>query len=152
MMVRKLRGQQFWTMKFLNFRFPEVDRLLREQNQLLTFTVNATFSPNQSLRVYNGILQSSQGDGNFIGNSFDGYFDLDFSNGATTSRVSIPVINDDVEETSGVVGVVLADDEADPITYTVVAGDYSSAEISVYDDDSLPNLSLLGPVGNVAGI
>ena len=118
-------------------------------NKFLNYTVNASFSPNQSLRIYNGILQSGQGDGSFISSNFVGYFDLDFSNGATTAQLSIPVIDDDVEESSSVIGVVLAEDEADPINYTVVTGDNSSAEIAVYDDESLPVLSLLGPTRSI---
>ena len=118
-------------------------------NKFLNYTVNASFSPNQSLRIYNGILQSGQGDGSFISSNFVGYFDLDFSNGATTAQLSIPVIDDDVEESSSIIGVVLAEDEADPINYTVVTGDDSSAEIAVYDDESLPVLSLLGPTRSI---
>ena len=147
-------GSQIATATILDDEIPELSitgsgPVTEGPNKSLIYTVHASFSPNNSLRVYNGILQSSQGDGNFISSNATGYDDLDFSNGATTAQLLVPVTNDDIEEASSVVGIILAPDEADPITYTVVTGDTSSAEISVYDDDSLPVLSISGPVGSV---
>ena len=66
---------------------------------------------------------------------------FDTVGGKTSGTIEISLHNDTLSEDNGKIKVTLNADEADPITYTVVSGDASSAEANILDNDA-PSISI----------
>ncbi len=125
--------------------------VIEADGAMATFTISATReSPNALITVYYNLTES----GDFIdieGN--DKQVMLDFSNGVTQTTLSIPIVNDLIQESEGTITVTLIADKANPIIYFVPPN--SEASVRVIDDDTptstiLPTISILANSGEVA--
>ena len=129
--------------------------LTESANAELRFPLTALVSPNKSISIYYTLEESDQsGDGDFIvgGDEGSGKFQsIDFSGGSKASHLVIEIDSDDDSEGSSIVTVTL---EAQP-------GNLSDAEYhlvspntpvtaTVFDDDSLPILTITDVVNPVA--
>ena len=116
-------------------------------NVAANFTVSAESSPNTMITVIYDLTESH----NFIEDEGTGKEAiLDFTNGSTEDTFSIDIFSDIFPEPNGTVTVTLTADTADPITYKVAAGPNNAASVTVFDDDTLPIVSIVPHSGSVA--
>ena len=121
----------------------------------LRFPLTALVSPNASISIYYTLTESTEsGDGDFItvGDEGSGKFQsVDFSSRSENGHLVIPIESDSDEEGSSIVTVTL---EAQPGNLSDANYNLSSTNIpasaTVYDDDSLPVLSVAGVASPVA--
>ena len=66
---------------------------------------------------------------------------LDFTEGATESTLSIPIDNDSTDESNGTIRVTLKPDNAETFSYTLSTNQQNFGEIQVIDDDGSPHVS-----------
>ena len=121
----------------------------------LRFPLTALVSPNKSISIYYTLEESDQsGDGDFIvgGDEGSGKFQsVDFSGGSKASHLVIEIDSDDDSEGSSMVTVTL---EAQPSNLSDANYNLSSPNTpvtaTVFDDDSLPILTITDVVNPVA--
>ena len=116
-----------------------------DTDQNAIFTVSAHISPNRMITLHYSTSQPATGAGNFLANDGPDSQSLDYTNGATSVNLLIPLATDDLAELNGMITVTLASDQADPITYTNSNSPQNSASLMVIDDDSIPILSINPP-------
>ena len=120
-------------------------------NAELRFPLTALVSPNESITIYFTLEESDQsGHGDFIATGKEGsgnFQSIDFSGGSKTSHLVIQIDSDDDSEGSSMVTVTL---EAQPGNLSDANYNLSSinspAKTTVFDDDSLPLLSIANVV------
>ena len=74
---------------------------------------------------------------------------LDFSNGATSATLSIPVVNDENSEADDEIVLTLRSSNIIPPSYVLASAPDNTARVSVYDDDSPPTISIASDSGDV---
>ena len=74
---------------------------------------------------------------------------LDFSNGATSATLSIPVVNDENSEADDEIVLTLQSPNSIPPLYVLAIAPDNSARVTVYDDDSPPTISVASDSGDV---
>ena len=74
---------------------------------------------------------------------------LDFSNGATSATLSIPVVNDENSEADDEIVLTLRSSNKIPPSYVLASAPDNTARVSVYDDDSPPTISIASDSGDV---
>ena len=122
------------------------DPVIEADNVFANFVISAEVSPNENVEIRYDLIESHS----FITNEGTNKTGmLDFTNGATEATLPIAITNDIDLERNGSITVTLTADTADPITYTVAAEPNNSASISVFDDDSLPIISIDADSGEV---
>ena len=87
-----------------------------------TFIISAEISPNEMVRVYYQVSEDSTGDGDFLAPAEEGNKDpmLDFSSGATSVDLTIPLESDDTSEANAEISVqLLTEDHRSQVTYFV---------------------------------
>ena len=123
------------------------DPVVEADNVSANFTISARVSPND----YVTIRYNSEESQNFVNFEGSGKTErLDFRNNATEVTLPIDIVNDDTYEDNGTITVTLTADTADTIKYTVAPSPNNSATVNVYDDDSLPTISIKANSGEVA--
>ena len=75
---------------------------------------------------------------------------LDFRNSAKEATLLVSIIDDDVEESDGTVTLTLLASDAPTIAYTVATSPDNTAEVSVYDEDSPPIVTIAADSGEFA--
>ena len=99
------------------------------------FNIVAEFSTNDFITLRYDLAESH----NFIENEGAGRTaQLNFSDGATSDVLSIPIVRDTLAEPNGTISVTLVDDDEIPITYSIDNSLTNTATVNVTDDDSLP--------------
>ena len=122
------------------------DPVIEGDNVFANFVISAEVSPNENVEIRYDLTESHS----FIANEGTNKTGmLDFTNGATEATLPIAITNDTDLERNGSITVTLSADTADPITYTLAAAPNDSASISVFDDDSLPIISINADSGEV---
>ena len=132
--------------KILDDDVPELtitgqNSVTEDDNETVDYLISAVFSPNSNITVRYNLSESSD----FIASTEEGTGKtetLDFRNGVKEAVLSIPVSNDNDNEITGTVSVTLTADNLNPITYSVAASPDNSADVTVYDDDSDPIVSI----------
>ena len=121
----------------------------------LRFPLTALVSPNKSISIYYTLEERDQsGDGDFIASGDEGsgkFQSIDFSGGSKTSHLVIEIDSDNDSEGSSMVTVTL---ESQPgnladASYNL-ASPNSPISVTVFDDDSLPILSISDVVNPIA--
>ena len=116
-------------------------------NAEASFVVSANISPNDIIAVRYDLSES----GDFIDSEGVGKaINLDFSNQGKTATIPIAIFNDTTPESDGTITVLLIDDNQSPIKYTAAAAPDNSASLDVFDDDSLPKISIKPDSGTVS--
>ena len=124
-------------------------------NTELRFPLTALVSPNASISIYYSLTESTQsGDGDFIASGGEGsgkFQSVDFSSGSKDGDLVIEIDSDEESEGSSIVTVTL---EAQPGNLSDANYNLSSpntpATATVFDDDSLPVLSIADVINPVA--
>ena len=75
---------------------------------------------------------------------------LDFSNGAKTATLRIPIVDNDNIEANGEIRAAFINDNSNPWTYYIAPSPDNIATIAIVDDDSLPEISIVAVNGEVA--
>ncbi|MCG8530446.1 MAG: Ig-like domain-containing protein, partial [Desulfovibrionales bacterium] len=96
-----------------------------------TITASRSVSGNRTIN-----FQVSDGDGNFLGNNFPTSVTL--PSGRTSATVTIPTINDAVDEANGTVSLRLQGGNR------YILGSTTSASVAVHDNDTIPALTISG--------
>ena len=118
-----------------------------------TFTISAKVSPNKPVTIYFTVSEESpnNGTGDFLANTEEGNQNeqLNFSSDATSVDLTIPLVNDDINEDSATISVeLMADQNNSGLTYTV-SSTQNSSSVEVTDDD-LPTIMIEANSGEVA--
>ena len=120
-----------------------------------TFTVStlsSDISPNEPVTVYYTVSESTGSD--FIAAAEEGDLskELDFSSNATSVDFTIPITNDNDNESTGMISVVLRADQisgGSTLSYTIPVAP-TPATVEVFDDDSPAIISIVADNGEVA--
>ena len=75
---------------------------------------------------------------------------LDFTKNKTRATIPIRLNNDTMRDIDGTISVTLTADTADTINYTVATTPNNSTSVNVFDDDTLPVISIAAENGDVA--
>ena len=111
-------------------------------NVTADFLITTQFSPHRELEVRYNLTESH----NFIDFEGTGETELDFTNGKTEARISIPINNDTQTETDGTITLTIRSDDSNPITYTPALSPNNSATVNIEDDESLPLITISAPI------
>ena len=123
-------------------RVSAVESTISEADRVTAdFLITARFSPYRTLDVRYNLTESH----NFIDIEGTGETELDFTNGKTEARISIPIANDSDTESDGTITLTLRNDNSNPITYAPAISPANSATVNVEDDESLPLITISGP-------
>ena len=112
------------------------DHVVEAENATADFVISAMISPNRNITIKYDLSESH----NFIKSDFirnDGnnmMANLDFTEGATESTLSIPIDNDSTDESNGTIRVTLRPDNPESFSYTLSTNQQKSGEIQVIDD------------------
>ena len=111
------------------------------------FEISADISPDEMISVWYDLTENL----NFISTEGTGKTAmLDFSNEATSDTLMIPIVNDNNAEGDGTITVTLITDRDPLVKYVVGAAPNNMASVRVFDDDSLPTISIKADNGGIA--
>ena len=113
------------------------------------FWIFADKTPDTIVRFYYNVSES----GNFIDSSNEGQGKsgiAQYINGSFATSFAIPIVSDDDTEDDGTITVTLVPDQANPATYEVAASPNNTGNLQVFDDDSLPTVSIAAESNGVA--
>ena len=121
----------------------DVTGLTAEGDGHVEFTVVADEDPRRPIDVYYTPAEVAGGDflTDAVAKKTKSTVSFYTVGGKTSGTIEISLHNDTLSEDNGKIKVTLNADEADPITYTVVSGDASSAEANILDNDA-PSISI----------
>ena len=127
----------------------DVTGLVAEGDNRVIFTVVADEDPERAIDVYYTPAEVDGGD--FLTDAVAAKTSSTVRFDARSDKVwgtfSVALDNDTRAEDNGKIKVTLNADEADPITYTVVAGTGSSAQANILDNDA-PSISITSSKNN----
>ena len=113
-------------------------------NKIVNFTIEARISPREEFDVYYSAIETSSSDGNFIADNLEGSNEkrkINF-NGNTEVPFTFTISTDDRAEGASILTVTLNDDSDANTDYTVAMSPLNMAEVTIEDDDSLPELTI----------
>ena len=117
------------------------------QGGVAVFRVTADKDPGPYINLYYNLSES----GNFIANEGNNKTELlILARGGRSEVLRVPITQDNDVENDGTITVSLAPDLANPATYEVATSPNNVASLTVYDDDSLPTVSIAVESGGVA--
>ena len=121
----------------------DVTGLVAEGDNRVIFTVVADEDPERAIDVYYTPAEVDGGDflTDAVATKTSSTVRFDALSDKVWGTFSVALDNDARAEDNGKIKVTLNADEADPKTYTVVAGDASSAEANILDNDA-PSISI----------
>ena len=103
------------------------------------YLITARFSPRRELDVRYNLTESQD----FISLDGNGQALLDFTNGKTEARISIPIDND--SDTDGTLTLTLRNDDSNPIKYTPALAPKNAATVNIEAEETLPLITISGP-------
>ena len=116
-------------------------------NVTAQFIIANTFSPNSRFMLHFDLAESG---GDFITeDALNKTTEVNFESSARDYTLSFTLTNDDVEEANGTITLTINPDTTGEVDYTVDPAD-NSGTITVIDDDSLPEISIVADNGGIA--